>query len=176
MRAPFAVPVLPALLLALAALLKPASAKDGADWKSEKDFRDAAPMVHRQALWLEGNPGADTWGDSLKTVLAWARGVPYATLGTAKVFERELQDLPKDPAAGRIASMMRVGFAQYATAPDFREGTESGMAKAAVTCMIRYYGNLKAVDPGYALPKLERLEGLMHSGALDEYIEAKLRK
>jgi hypothetical protein len=42
--------------------------------------------------------------------------------------------------------------------------------------MIRYYGNLKQVRPGYAIPAMERLAGLMHSDALDEYIQAKLRK
>jgi hypothetical protein len=163
---------LPLLLLALAPVL----AKDAPAWKSEKDFRNAAPMVHRQALWLEENPGAETWSDSLKTVLTWGHDVPYATLSTAKVFEKELQNLPKDPEAGRVASMMQVGYVQYATDPDFRKPTEFDLAKSAVTCMIRYYGNLKQVRPGYAIPAMERLAGLMHSDALDEYIQAKLRK
>ena len=131
MRAPFAV------LIAL--VLSPALAKGPSGWKSDRDFREAAPLVHRQALWLEANPGADTWGDSLKTVLTWSRGVPYATLGTAKIFEKELQNLPKDPEAGRVASM-------------------------------------KAGKPDYSIPAMERLAGLMHSGALDDYIQAKLRK
>ncbi|MBW8887399.1 MAG: hypothetical protein JF616_06520 [Fibrobacteres bacterium] len=161
-----------ALLIAFA----PARAKDHPEWKSEKDFRDAAPMVHRQALWLEANPDAKTWGDSLKTVLTWAHDVPYANLGTAKVFEKEIQNLPKDPVAGRIASMMRVGFAEDATEPEFRKATEFGQAKAGVTCMIRYYENVKQAKPDYSIPMIERLAGLMHSDALDEYIQAKLRK
>jgi hypothetical protein len=160
------------LLLALSS----GFAKDPSAWKSEKDFREAAPMVHRQALWLEAHPGAETWGDSLKTVLTWARGVPYVTLGTARVFEREIQNLPKDPEAGRVGSMMRVGYAEYATGPDFREATEFGMAKAGVTCMIRYYENVKAAQPDFAIPLMEKLAGLMHSDALDEYIQGKLRK
>lgn len=161
-----------AVLIAFA----PSLAKEPNAWKSEKDYREAAPMVHRQAHWMEANPGADTWSDSLKTVLTWGRGVPYATLGTAKVFEKELQNLPKDPEAGRVASMMRVGFAQYATDPGFRKATEFDMAKAAVTCMIRYYENVKSEKPDYSIPAMERLAGLMHSGALDEYIQAKLRR
>ena len=160
------------LLIALAPLF----AKDHPAWKSEKDFRNAAPMVHRQALWLEANPGAETWGDSLKTVLGWGREVPYATLNTAKVFEKEIQNLPKDPEAGRVSSMMMVGYVQLATEPDFRKATEFGMAKAAVTCMIRYYVNVKQAKPDYSIASMERLEGLMHSDALDEYIQAKLRK
>ena len=164
--------ILYAALIAFA----PALAKDLSAWKSEKDFREAAPRVHRQALWLEANPGADTWGDSLKTVLTWVRGVPYAAMGTAKVFEKEIQNLPKDPEAGRVASMMKVGYAQFAADPGFRKATEFDMAKAAVTCMIRYYENVKAGKPDYAIPAMERLAGLLHSGALDEYIQAKLRK
>lgn len=163
-------------LLAIQLLLSLALAKDPSAWKSEKDFREAAPMVHSQALWLEANPGADTWSDSLKTVLTWSRGVPYVTLGTAKIFEKELQNLPKDPDAGRVASMMRVGYVQYATGPDFRKATEFDMAKAAATCMIRYYENLKAAKPEYSIPAMEKLAGLMHSEALDDYIQGKLRK
>jgi hypothetical protein len=163
-------------LLAVQLLLSLALAKEPSAWKSDKDFRAAAPTVHRQAVWLEANPGADTWSDSLKTVLTWSRGVPYVTLGTAKIFEKELQNLPKDPEAGRVASMMRVGYVQYATGPDFRQATEFGMAKAAATCMIRYYENLKAGKPDYSIPAMEKLAGLMHSEALDEYIQAKLRK
>ncbi|MDB5050401.1 MAG: hypothetical protein JWO30_3472 [Fibrobacteres bacterium] len=168
MRRPY--PLLALLILA------PALAKSHPAWKSEKDFRDAAPMVHRQALWLEDNPGADSWSDSLKTVLTWAHDVPYVTLGTAKVFEKELQNLPKDPEAGRVAGMMRVGYAEYATEPEFRKPTEFDMAKAGVTCMIRYYENMKAGKPDYSIPAMERLAGLMHSDALDEYIQGKLRK
>ena len=152
------------------------SAKDRPAWKSEQDFRKAAPMVHRQALWLEANPDAETWGDTLKTVLTWGHEVPYVRLGTAKVFEKELQNLPKDPSAGRVASMMQVGYVQYATETDFENATEFAMAKAAATCMIRYYENLQQTKPGYAIPALERLAGLMHSESLDEYIQAKLRK
>ena len=170
MRTPF--PALSALLIALAPVL----AKDHAAWKSEKDFRNAAPMVHRQALWLEANPDANGWSDSLKTVLTWGHDVPYVTLGTAKVFEKEIQNLPKDPVAGRIASMMLVGYVQYATEPDFQKATEFDMAKAGVTCMIRYYGNLQHAKPDYSVPAMERLTGLLHSDALDEYIQAKLRK
>lgn len=164
------------LLSAFLIALAPALAKEHPPWKSEKDFRSAAPMVHRQALWLEANPGADTWSDSLKTVLTWGRNVPYVTLGTAKIFEKEIQNLPKDPEAGRVASMMRVGYVQFATKPDFRKPTEFDMAKAGVTCMIRYYENLKSRKPDFSIPAMERLAGLMHSDALDEYIQAKLRK
>jgi hypothetical protein len=164
-----------ALSILLLALV-PALAKDRPAWKSEKDFREAAPMIHRQALWLEANPGADTWSDSLKTVLTWAHDVPYVTLATAKVFEREIQNLPKDPEAGRVAGMMRVGYAEYATEPGFGKPTEFGMAKAGVTCMIRYYENVKAAKPDYSIPAMERLAGLMQSDALDEYIQGKLRK
>jgi hypothetical protein len=164
-----------ALIVSLAAL-SPALAKKPTDWKSEKDFREAAPIIHRQAQWLEANPGADTWGDSLKTVLTWGRGVPYATLGTAKVFEKELQNLPKDPEAGRVASMMKVGFVQFAADPGFGKATEFDMAKAAVTCMIRYYENVKAAKPDYSIAAMEKYAGLMHSGSLDDYIQAKLRK
>jgi hypothetical protein len=165
-----------ALLAVLAPALAPAFAKDHPAWKSEKDFRDAAPMVHRQAVWLEENPGAGTWGDSLKTVLAWGREVPYATLGTAKVFEREIQNLPKDAESGRISSMLQVGYAQFATGPDFAKPSEFDLAKAGVTCMIRYYGNLKRANPDYANAGMEKLTGLMQSDALDEYIQGKLRK
>jgi hypothetical protein len=154
----------------------PVLAKDHPAWKSEKDFRNAAPMIHRQALWLEENPNSDTWSDSLKTVLTWGRDVPYVTLGTAKVFEKEIRNLPKDPVAGRVSSMMLVGFIQNATEPDFLKPTEFGMAKAGVTCMVRYYGNLKRIEPDYSIPLMEKLAGLMHSEALDEYIQAKLRK
>lgn len=161
---------------ALLFALTPALAKDPAAWKSGKDFRNAAPMVHRQAIWLEENPGAETWSDSLKTVLAWVRGVPYATLSTPKVFEKEIQNLPKDAESGRIASMLQAGYAQYATEPDFAKPAEFDLAKAGVTCMIRYYGNLKQAKPGYANAGMERLDGLMQAGALDEYIQGKLRK
>lgn len=166
---------MPALLAFLIALA-PVSAKDRPAWKSEKDFREAAPMVHRQALWLEANPEAEGWGDSLKTVLTWGHDVPYVTLGTAKVFEKEIQNLPKDPAAGRVSSMMLVGYVEYATEADFRKPAEFDMAKAGVTCMIRYYENLRGLKPDYSIPAMERLAGLMHSDALDEYIQAKLRK
>ena len=78
--------------------------------------------------------------------------------------------------AGRISSMLMVGYAQYATEPGFSEPVEFDMAKAGVTCMIRYYGNVRQAKPGYSIPAMERLAGLLHSGALDEYIQAKLRK
>jgi len=42
--------------------------------------------------------------------------------------------------------------------------------------MIRYYENVKKGQPDYSIPAMERLAGLMHSDALDEYIQAKLRK
>jgi hypothetical protein len=161
-----------ALIIALA----PALAKDQPAWKSEKDFRNAAPMVRRQAVWLEENPGAETWSDSLKTVLAWVRGVPYAALSTPKVFEKEIQNLPKDAESGRISSMLQVGYAQYATGPDSAKPAEFDLAKAGVTCMIRYYGNLKRAKRGYSNAGMEKLDGLMQSGALDEYIQGKLRK
>jgi hypothetical protein len=151
-------------------------AKGPAAWKSEKYFRDAAPMVHRQAAWLESHPGAEGWSDSLKTVLTWAHDVPYVTLGTAKVFEKEVQNLGKDPEAGRIASMLRVGYAEYATEPDFRQASEPDLAEAGVTCMIRYYENVKAAKPDYANPMMEKLAGLMHADALEEYIQGKLRR
>jgi hypothetical protein len=154
----------------------PALAKDQPGWKSEKDFRAAAPMVHRQAVWLEENPGAGGWSDTLKTVLSWGRGVPYATLATPKVFEKEIQNLPKDAQSGRIASMLQVGYAQYATEPGFTKPVEFDLAKAGVTCMIRYYGNIKRAEPDYANAGMEKLDGLMQSGALDEYIQGKLRK
>ncbi|MEO7424480.1 MAG: hypothetical protein ABI036_04785 [Fibrobacteria bacterium] len=154
----------------------PAFAKDHPSWKTETDFRNAAPMVHRQALWLETNPDAETWSDSLKTVLTWGHDVPYVSLSTAKVFEKEVQNLPKDPVAGRISSMLQVGYALFATEPDFRKATEFELAKAGVTCMIRYYENVKKVKPEYSIASMEKLSGLMHSESLDEYIQAKLRK
>lgn len=162
----------------LALLLTPAltPAKDPPAWKSESDFRKAAPEVHRKALWLQENPDADSWPDSMKTVLTWARGVPYISLGTAKVFEKEVQNLPSDPIAGRISSMLKVGYAQLATEPDFKKASEFAMAKAGLLCMIRYYENVKQSKPDYSLAAMERYAGLLHSGALDEYIEAKLRK
>jgi hypothetical protein len=144
--------------------------------KSESDFRKAEPEIHRKALWMEENPDAPTWADSLKTVLAWGREVPYATLGTAKVLEKEMQNLPKDPVAGRISSMMRVGYIQLATGPGFKKATEFEMAKAGLTCMIRYYENVKKGKPDYEIASMERYAGLLHSDALDEYIQAKLRK
>lgn len=165
-----------ALPFALALALTSVFAKDPSAWKSDQDFRHAAPMVHRQALWLEANPDADKWSDTLRTVLSWGREVPYVKLGTAKVFEKEIQNLPKDAAAGRVASMMMVGYVQYATDPDFDKPTEFGMAKAGVTCMIRYYENVRQAKPDYSIPAMERLAGLFHSDALDEYIQAKLRK
>lgn len=162
----------------LAFLLTPhlAPAKEPPAWKSEADYRKAAPEVHRKALWLEENPEADTWPDSLKTVLAWARGVPYATLGTAKVFEKEVKNLPGDPVAGRVSSMLTVGYAQLATEPDFKKASEFEMAKAGLLCMIRYYENVKPGKPDYSIAAMERYAGLFHSGVLDEYIQAKLRK
>lgn len=144
--------------------------------RSEQDFRKAAPAIHRQAQWLEENPDAKTWGDSLKTVLAWGHDVPYATLGTAKVFEKEVLNLPKDRTAGRIASMLQVGFIELASEPDFKSATEFEMAKAGLTCMIRFYESAKRIDPGYSIPSMERYAGLQQSDALDEYIQGKLRK
>lgn len=138
-------------------LFAPLLAKDAANWKSEKDFRNAAPMVHRQALWLEANPDAETWGDSLKTVLNWGRNVAYATLATAKVFEKEVQNLPKDPAAGRISSMLMVGYVQFAAEAGFAKATEFELAKAGLTCMIRYYEAVKQAKPDYSIPAMERL-------------------
>lgn len=170
MKTSFAIPI--ALVLSLAAVF----AKDPSAWKSEKDFRNAAPMIHRQALWLEAHPDAEGWSDTLRTVLSWARDVPYVKLGTAKVFEKEIQNLPKDAAAGRVASMMMVGYAEYATEADFDKPTEFDMAKAGVTAMIRYYENLRQAKPDYSIPAMERLAGLQQSDALDEYIQAKLRK
>lgn len=151
-------------------------AKGPTAWKSDQDFRNAAPMVHRQALWLEAHPDAEGWSDTLQTVLTWGREVPYVKLGTAKVFEKEIQNLPKDAEAGRVGSMMMVGYVQYATEADFVKPTEFAMAKAGVTAMIRYYGNLRQAKPDYAIPAMERLSGLQQSDALDEYIQAKLRK
>lgn len=164
------------IIFAILILLAPVLAKDSPAWKSEKDFRNAAPMIHRQALWLETNPNAKTWGDSLKTVLTWGRDVPYVTLGTAKVFEKEMQNLPKDPATGRISTMMRVGYIQYATEEGFQAAKEFDLAKAGLTCMIRYYENVKQIQPDYSIASMERLAGLFHSDALDEYIQGKLRK
>jgi hypothetical protein len=112
----------------------------------------------------------------LKTVLAWGHDVPFVTLSTAKVFEKEVQNLPKDPEAGRIATMLQVGYVQYATEADFGKATEFGLAKAGVTCMIRYYANIKAAKPDYTNSAMERLAGLLQADALDEYIQAKLRK
>lgn len=132
--------------------------------------------MHRQALWLEVNPDAETWGDSLKVVLYWGRNVPNATLATAKVFEKEVQNLPKDPAAGRIASMLMVGYVQFATEEGFEKASEFELAKAGLTCMIRYYEAVKQAKPDYAVPAMERYVGLFHSDALDEYIQDKLRK
>lgn len=167
-----------ALWFLLALLLTPALAlaKEPPQWKSEADFRKAAPEVHRKALWLEANPDSDTWPDSMKTVLTWARGVPYVTLGTAKVFEKEVQNLPSDPVAGRVSSMLKVGYAQLATQPDFKKASEFEMAKAGLLCMIRYYENAKQSQPDYSIAAMERYAGLFHSGVLDEYIQAKLRK
>ncbi len=164
------------IIFTLLILLAPVLAKDSPAWKTEKDFRQAAPMIHRQAQWLEANPNADTWSDSLKTVLTWGREVPYVTLGTAKVFEKEVQNLPKDPVGGRISSMLLVGYAQYATEEGFQKPVEFEMAKAGLTCMIHYYENVKKLRTDYANPAMERLAGLLHSDALDEYIQAKLRK
>jgi len=144
--------------------------------KSESDFRKAAPDIHRKALWLEENPDAPAWSDSLKAVMAWGRDVPYATLGTAKILEKEMQNLPKDPVAGRVSTMMRVGYIQLATEPGFTQATEFEMAKAALTCMIRFYENVQKGKPDYAIPSMDRYAGLLHSDALDEYIQAKLRK
>ncbi len=174
MTKPF--PILIAFALALAPVLAKDASAGNSDWKSEKDFRNAAPMIHRQALWLEANPGADTWSDSLKTVLSWGRAAPYVRLGTAKVFEKEIQNLPKDPDAGRVASMLRVGYVRYATEADFDTPTEFEMAKAGVTCMIRYYENLQQAKPEYSIPAMERLAGLLRSDALDEFIKDKLKK
>jgi hypothetical protein len=151
-------------------------AKDPAAWKSEADFRKAEPEVHRKALWLEENADAESWGDSLKTVLTWGRGAPYATLGTAKVLEKEVLNLPKDPIAGRIASMLMVGYAQLATEPGFKKATEFEMAKAGLACMIHFYENVQKGKPDYTIAAMERYAGLLHSDALDEYIQAKLRK
>lgn len=157
-------------------LLTPALAKEAATWKSESDFRKAAPEVHRKAEWLEANANADAWSDSLKYVLGWGRGVPYATLGTTKILEKEVQNLPKDPTAGRISTMLTVGYIQLATEPEFKKASEFDMAKAGITCMIRYYETVKQANPDYSIPIMERLTGLYHSDALDEFIQAKLRK
>lgn len=151
-------------------------AKDPPAWKSESDFRKAAPEVHRKALWLEANTEAETWPDSLRTVLTWARNVPYATLATAKIFEMEVRNLPVDPVARRVASMLMVGYAQLATEPGFTKASEFEMAKAGLLCMIRYYENAKLRNPGYSIGVMERFAGLFHDGALDEFIKAKLRK
>lgn len=159
--------------LSLLLLLFPALAFAG---KSESDFRKAEPEIHRKALWLEENPDAPTWGDSLKTVLTWGREVPYATLGTARILEKEIQNLPKEPIAGRVSSMMMVGYIQLATEPGFKRATEFEMAKAGLTCMIRFYENAQKGQPGYSIPSMERYAGLLRSDALDEYIQAKLRK
>lgn len=164
------------LTLTLSLLLTPALAKDPAAWKTEADFRKAAPEVHRKALWLEENPGADTWADSLKPVLTWGRNVPYATLETAKVFEKEVKNLPKDAIAGRVSSMLLVGYVQLAAGPEFKKASEFEMAKSGLVCMIRYYENVKKDQPDYSIPSMERLAGLFHSDALDGFIEAKLRK
>jgi hypothetical protein len=145
-------------------------------WKSESDFRKAAPEIHRKAVWLEENPDAETWGDSLKLVLTWGREVPYVTLGTAKVFEKEVLNLPKDPVAGRIGSMLLVGFIQLATEPDFKKASEFEMAKAGLGCMIRYYENVQKMKTDYSIPLMEKYAGLMRSESLDDYIQAKLRK
>lgn len=155
------------LLLSLAAL---------AAGKSESDFRKTAPDIHRKAQWLEANPEAPTWGDSLKPVLAWGREVPYATLGTAKILEKEMQNLPKDPVAGRVGTMMRVGYIQLATEPGFKQATEFEMAKAGLTSMIRFYENVQKDKPDYSIPAMDRYAALLHSESLDEYIQAKLRK
>jgi hypothetical protein len=97
-------------------------------------------------------------------------------LGTAKVLEKEVQNLPKDPVAGRISTMLLVGYIQLATEPGFQKGSEFDFAKAGITCMIRYYEAVKNLDAAYSLAPMERLAGLYHSEALDEYIRAKLRK
>lgn len=165
-----------ALGLAFVLSLSLAWSGDGRVWKSEKDFRNAAPGIHRQALWLEENPGAEGWSDSLQTVLAWARGVPYLKLATAKVFEKEILNLPKNPSAGRVASMLKVGYAQIATQPGAENPTEFELARAGVTCMIRYYENAQRANPGDAIPAMERFAGFLHSDALDEFLQAKLRK
>lgn len=170
MKAPFV------FWIAYAIALSPVAANEGPVWKSEKEFRKAIPMVHRLALWLEENPEADGWSDSLQTVLSWGREVPYVKLATAKVFEKEMQNLPRDPAAGRLSSMLRVGYVQFVTEPGSGNPTEFELAKAGVTCMIRYYENLQRMRPGYAIPAMERLADFFHSGALDEFIQAKLRK
>ncbi|MEO6095328.1 MAG: hypothetical protein ABIW76_06515 [Fibrobacteria bacterium] len=154
-------------------LLTPILATAG---KSESDFRKAAPEIHRKALWLEENPDAPTWGDSLKVVLTWGRQVPYATMGTAKILEKELQSLPKDQVAGRVSSMMLVGYIQVATEPGFKQANEFEMAKAGLTCMIHFYENAQKSKPEYTIPSMERYANLFHSDALDEYIKAKLRK
>lgn len=162
--------------LFLLVLLLPALAKDQPEWKSEADFRKAAPLVHSKALWLETNAESPSWGDSLKYVLTWGHEVPYVRLGTAKVLEREVQNLPKDPVAGRISSMLLVGYIQLVTEPGFQKASEFEMAKAGITCMIRYYETVHRVKPDYTVASMERLAGLLHSDALDEYIQAKLRK
>jgi hypothetical protein len=164
------------LLLTPALIQAKDQAKAPPAWKSEADYRKAAPEVHRKSLWLEENADAEAWPDSLKTVLTWARGVPYATLGTTKVFEKEVKNLPGDAVAGRVSSMLTVGYAQLATEPDFEKASEFEMAKAGLLCMIRYYENVKQGKPDYSIAAMERYSGLFHSGALDEYIQAKLRK
>ncbi|GEM_PF-5724503 len=157
-------------------LLIPALSQAQSKWKTEADFRKAAPAIHRKALWLEENPTAATWGDSLKIVLSWGHEVPYATLGTAKVFEKELQNLPKDPAAGRVASMMQVGFIQLATEDGFSKASEFDMAKAGLVCMIHYYQNVQRDKDGFSIPAMEKYAGLLQNESLDDYIKAKLRK
>jgi hypothetical protein len=97
-------------------------------------------------------------------------------LATAKVFEKEIQNLPKDRVGGRIGSMMMVGYVQYATEDGFGKAKEFDLAKAGLTCMIRYYENVKQGQPDYSIPSMEKYAGLFHSDALDGYIEAKLRK
>jgi hypothetical protein len=139
-------------------------------------FAKDAAGVHRQALWLEENPDAKTWSDSLKTVLSWGHEVPAVRHGTAKVFEKEVLNLPKDRMGGRIGSMLQVGYIELASEPGFKSATEFEMAKAGLTCMIRFYENAKRIDPSYSVPTMERYAGLLHSDALDEYIQAKLRR
>ncbi|MDB5106328.1 MAG: hypothetical protein JWP91_4017, partial [Fibrobacteres bacterium] len=73
-------------------------------------------------------------------------------------------------------SMLMVGYVQLATEPGFKEASEFDLAKAGVVCMIHFYENVQKGDSGYSIPSMERLAGLYRSGALDEYIQAKLRK
>ena len=148
------------------------------DWATEKDFRDAEPMVIQNILWLEENPLANESNDTKaisEYVIEWLSESPYITVRFDEVFTSGIIYDRRYKYADKFRVTYLFGKSLHVMLNPSK--ADEGLACIrGVEGMIRVYEELLKFDSEAKRKELDNYLRLYKNGQLESYVRSQLNE